>query len=71
MAIADKALLQSRPDPVMADKIADLRNMFRAMPTLAGWSLRKRLRSRAADRGEYRQAAGAVALASSQWTTRS
>ena len=26
---AFKALLQSRPDPMTADKIADLRNMFR------------------------------------------
>jgi hypothetical protein len=30
-----KALLQSRPDPVTADKIADLRNMFRDAYT--GW----------------------------------
>jgi len=30
------------------------------MRTLAGWRLRKRPRSRAADRSEYRQAAGAV-----------
>ena len=29
------ALLQSRPDPVTADKIADLRNMFRDAYT--GW----------------------------------
>jgi hypothetical protein len=32
---AFKALLQSRPDPVTADKIADLRNMFRDAYT--GW----------------------------------
>jgi hypothetical protein len=32
---AFKALLQSRPDPVMADKIVDLRNMFRDAYT--GW----------------------------------
>jgi hypothetical protein len=30
-----KALLQSRPDPVTADKIVDLRNMFRDAYT--GW----------------------------------
>jgi hypothetical protein len=30
-----KALLQSHPDPVTADKIADLRNMFRDAYT--GW----------------------------------
>jgi hypothetical protein len=30
-----KALLQSRPDPVTADNIADLRNMFRDAYT--GW----------------------------------
>jgi hypothetical protein len=30
-----EALLQSRPDPVTADKIADLRNMFRDAYT--GW----------------------------------
>jgi hypothetical protein len=32
---AFSALLQSRPDPVTADKIADLRNMFRDAYT--GW----------------------------------
>jgi len=32
---AFKALLQSRPDPVTADKIADLQNMFRDACT--GW----------------------------------
>ena len=32
---AFKALLQSHPDPVTADKIADLRNMFRDAYT--GW----------------------------------
>ncbi len=32
---AFKALLQSRPDAVTADKIADLRNMFRDAYT--GW----------------------------------
>ena len=32
---AFKALLQSRPDPMTADKIADLRNMFR--DTYTGW----------------------------------
>jgi hypothetical protein len=32
---AFKALLQSRPDPVTADKIADLRIMFRDAYT--GW----------------------------------
>ena len=32
---AFKALLQSRPDPMTADKIADLRNMFRDAYT--GW----------------------------------
>jgi hypothetical protein len=32
---AFKALLQSRPDPVTADKIVDLRNMFRDAYT--GW----------------------------------
>jgi hypothetical protein len=32
---AFKALLQSRPDPVTADKIADLRNAFRDAYT--GW----------------------------------
>jgi hypothetical protein len=32
---AFKALLQSRPGPVTADKIADLRNMFRDAYT--GW----------------------------------
>ena len=32
---AFKALLQSRPDPVTADKIADLRNVFRDAYT--GW----------------------------------
>jgi hypothetical protein len=32
---AFKALLQSRPDPVTADKVADLRNMFRDAYT--GW----------------------------------
>jgi hypothetical protein len=30
-----RALLQSRPHPMMADKIADLRNMFRDAYT--GW----------------------------------
>jgi hypothetical protein len=30
-----KSLLQSRPDPMTADKIADLRNMFRDAYT--GW----------------------------------
>jgi hypothetical protein len=30
-----KALLQSRPDPVTTDKIADLRNVFRDAYT--GW----------------------------------
>ena len=32
---AFKALLQSRPDPVAADKIADLRNIFR--DAYGGW----------------------------------
>jgi hypothetical protein len=32
---AFKALLQSRPDPVTADKVADLRTMFRDAYT--GW----------------------------------
>jgi hypothetical protein len=32
---AFKALLQSRPDPVTADKVAGLRNMFRDAYT--GW----------------------------------
>jgi hypothetical protein len=32
---AFKALLQSRPDPVTADKIADLQNVFRDAYT--GW----------------------------------
>jgi hypothetical protein len=32
---AFKSLLQSRPDPVTADKVADLRNMFRDAYT--GW----------------------------------
>ena len=32
---AFKALLQSRPDPTTADKIADLRNIFRDAYT--GW----------------------------------
>ena len=32
---AFKALLQSHPDPVTVDKIADLRNMFRDAYT--GW----------------------------------
>ena len=32
---AFKALLQSRPDPVTADKIVDLRNMFR--DAFTGW----------------------------------
>jgi hypothetical protein len=32
---AFKALLQSRPDAVTADKVADLRNMFRDAYT--GW----------------------------------
>ena len=32
---AFKALLQSRPDPVTADKIADLRNMFQ--DAYSGW----------------------------------
>jgi hypothetical protein len=32
---AFKALLQSRPDPVTANKVADLRNMFRDAYT--GW----------------------------------
>jgi hypothetical protein len=32
---AFKALLQSRPDPVTADKIVDLRNMFQDAYT--GW----------------------------------
>ena len=32
---AFKALLQSRPDPVTADKVTDLRNMFRDAYT--GW----------------------------------
>jgi hypothetical protein len=35
-----EALLQSRPDPVTADKIADLRACF-GMRTLAGWKLKK------------------------------
>ena len=39
---AFKALLQSRPDPMTADKIADLRDIFRV-----GWRLRKRLPRRA------------------------
>ena len=48
--IAFKALLQSRLDPVTADKIVDLRECL-GMLTLAGWRLRKRLRSRAAGWG--------------------
>jgi hypothetical protein len=32
---AFKALLQSRPDPVTADQIADLRNIFR--DAFTGW----------------------------------
>jgi hypothetical protein len=32
---AFKALLQSRPDPVMADKVADLRDKFR--DAFTGW----------------------------------
>jgi hypothetical protein len=36
LTTALKALLQSRPDPLTADKIADLRNMFRDAYT--GWA---------------------------------
>jgi hypothetical protein len=35
---AFKSLLQSRPDPMAADKIVDLRVSF-AMPLRVGWSL--------------------------------
>jgi hypothetical protein len=54
------ALLQSHPDPVTADKVADLRDKFRDA-LLAGWRLRRPC-SCATDRGEHRQAAGAVTV---------
>ena len=54
---AFKALLQTHPDPMTTDKVADLRNKFR--DAFTGWRRLKRQRNRGADRGKYREVAGA------------
>jgi hypothetical protein len=40
---AFKVLLQSKPDPAVADKIADLRNKFCLARLAAPYSVRKRI----------------------------